>query len=326
MKCLLTSKDPYQSNLTDLKLPDIEDGEVEIAVEYSSVNYKDALAVTGKGRILRSFPLVAGIDAAGSVRKSKSSQFKEGETVLVTGCGLGETRSGGFAETIQVPESWVIAMPKSLSAREAMIYGTAGFTAGLCLLRMEQMGQKPSLGPILISGASGGVGSLATAILSTAGYEVHACSGKPEQHESLKKLGAKKILAPGELLDNPSRPLESAEFAGAIDNLGGSMLHALLARIQLWGNVACVGLAMSHELNTTVMPMILRGVSLLGISSANTPRVMREELWQKLSGNWKPEHLTDIVSGEIGLKDLNAFAEDMIAKKTFGRTLVNLNR
>ncbi|NQZ01584.1 MAG: YhdH/YhfP family quinone oxidoreductase [Bdellovibrionales bacterium] len=324
MKCLLTRKDPYKSEITDIELPEIQDNEVQIRVEYSSLNYKDALAITGKGRILKSFPLVPGIDASGVIEKSRSEKLKEGEAVLVTGCGLGENLNGGYAEFIQVPDSWVIPLPESLSSRDAMIYGTAGFTAGLCLMRMEQMDQSPELGPVLISGASGGVGSLATAILSTAGYEVHACTSKPKQAEALLGLGAKQTLHPSKLIAEPSKPLESAQYAGAIDNLGGDMLHALMARTKLWGNVACVGLAMSHELQSTVMPLILRGVSLLGISSANTPRPMRERLWQKLATQWKPEQLENIVSRELSLEELLSAAPEMIANKTFGRSIVKI--
>ncbi|MEO0334980.1 MAG: YhdH/YhfP family quinone oxidoreductase [Pseudomonadota bacterium] len=274
--------------------------------------------------MLKSFHLIPGIDASGLVRKSNSEHFREGQPVLVTGCGLGETRDGGYAELIRVPESWVIPLPEPISLKEAMIYGTAGFTAGLCLLRMEQMDQRPEKGPILISGASGGVGSLATAIFSKAGYEVHACTSKREQAEVLKSLGAKTIVPTSDLIEKPSRPLESVKYAGAVDNLGGGMLQALLPRVELWGSVACVGLALSHELNSTVMPMILRGVSLLGISSANTPRTIRENLWRKLAGDWKPDQLESMMTTEVGLEELTTVADRMIEKKTVGRTVVKI--
>ena len=314
-----------EARLQDMAEEELSPGDVLIEVHHSGVNYKDALAVTGKGLILKNFPLNPGIDAAGIVLSSKDPRFAKGQAVLVNGCGTGEVVDGGFAQCLRVKAEFVVPLPNGLSSREAMLLGTAGFTAALALQRMEHNGQRPDLGPILITGASGGVGSFAVQLFAHAGYEVHAVSGKPEATNYLKELGARTVISPQDL-QLGSRPLESVRFGGAVDNVGGRLLGQVLAHVQLWGNVAAVGLAESMELHTTVMPFILRGVSLLGTSSNNTPMPLRHELWQKLAGPWKPVHLERVHARTIGLQDIPQACEDLIGRKVQGRILVDVKR
>ncbi|PJK08610.1 oxidoreductase [Lysobacteraceae bacterium NML95-0200] len=310
----------YRSGIETLRLDALSPGEVIIKTAYSSVNYKDALAGTGKGKILRCFPLVGGIDVAGHVVQSRDATFREGDAVLVTGCGLSETRDGGYAEYAQLESKSVIALPAGLSLREAMILGTAGFTAALALLRMEENRQHPALGPVAVTGATGGVGSLALSIFSKAGYEVHAISGKADQHDYLKSLGAAQVLG-REVLDTQA-PMLSARFGGALDNVGGTMLASLLAQTVPYGNVASAGLAASAELPATVMPFIIRGVSLLGVASAGTARDIRERVWEKLASDWKPENLDAICTAEVRLDALPEVFDRMLAGHSLGRTVV----
>ncbi|MGE0762354.1 MAG: YhdH/YhfP family quinone oxidoreductase [Bdellovibrionales bacterium] len=311
--------------LETLNWDELGTGEVIIESQYSSVNYKDALAITNRGKILRRLPMVPGIDVAGTVVSCKGGALQAGDQVLVTGCGIGENQDGGYAEFISVPESSVVPLPKGLSLQEAMILGTAGFTAALALYRLEQNGQTPQKGPIVITGASGGVGSIATDLLSAQGYEVWAISSKPESQNFLSELGARKIMAPAQL-ELGSRPLESVRFAGAIDNVGGSMLSGLLRHVELWGNVASVGLAAGAEFEGNVMPFILRGVSLLGISSNNCVLALRHELWRRLAGLWKPKHLAQIHSRTISLHELPKVCEEILDRKSTGRILVDLKK
>lgn len=304
---------------------DLTPGEVDIEVHYSGINYKDALAGTGRGKILKRFPLNAGIDASGVILESRDKRFHKGQEVLVNGCGIGESFDGGYCEILRVAGDSVVPLPKGLSMREAMILGTAGFTASLALHRMEVNGQKPDLGPILITGASGGVGSFAVQLFAQNGYEVHAVSGKQEAIAYLKNLGAAQVIAPEEL-HLGDRPLEKVRYGGAVDNVGGELLSRILAHVQLWGNVASIGLAQSHELNTTVMPFILRGVSLLGASSNNCTRELRHQLWSKLGGAWRPKHLDSIVTRTVGLKDLMGAFEDLLNRRIHGRILVEIRK
>lgn len=310
----------YRSGIETLPLDALSAGDVIIKTAYSSVNYKDALAGTGKGKILRRFPLVGGIDVAGHVVQSRDSHFREGDAVLVTGCGLSETRDGGYAQYLRLESKSVIPLPAGLSLREAMILGTAGFTAALALLRMEENRQHPALGPVAVTGATGGVGSLALSIFSKAGYEVHAISGKADQHDYLKSLGAAQVLG-REVLDTQA-PMLSARFGGALDNVGGTMLASLLAQTVPYGNVASAGLAASAELPATVMPFIIRGVSLLGVASAGTAREIRAQVWEKLSNQWKPENLDGICTREVTLDGLPEVFDMMLAGHSLGRTVV----
>jgi acrylyl-CoA reductase (NADPH) len=310
----------YRSGIEQMSLDDLAPGEIVIRTAYSSVNFKDALAGTGKGRILRRFPLVGGIDVAGHVVSSTDARFREGDEVLVTGCGLSETRDGGYSEYARIEAQWAIPLSAGLSLRESMILGTAGFTAALALLRMEENRQSPQLGPLAVTGATGGVGSLAVDIFSRAGYEVYAVSGKPEHADYLRTLGAGEVLSRDALAT--TRPLESVRFGGGLDNVGGTMLASLLAQTCPYGNVASAGLAATHDLPATVMPFIIRGVSLLGVASAGTAREIRDEVWRRLASQWKPRHLDRICTREATLTQLPQVFDAMLAGGSFGRTLV----
>ena len=313
----------YRSGIETVSLDDLNPGEVVIKTAYSSVNYKDALAGTGQGKILRTFPLVGGIDVAGHVVRSTDPAFREGDAVLVTGSGLSETRDGGYCEYARLDAKWVIPLPAGLSLRESMILGTAGFTAALALLRMAENRQTPGLGPLAVTGATGGVGSLAVAIFRKAGFEVHAISGKPEHADYLKSLGASEVLGRDALAT--ARPMESVRFGGGLDNVGGAMLASLLAQTAPYGNVASAGLAASPQLQATVMPFIIRGVSLLGVASAGTARDIRGEVWRRLASDWKPANLDAICTRETGLDGLPEVFATMLAGGSLGRTLVVLD-
>ncbi|KQZ57669.1 quinone oxidoreductase [Lysobacter sp. Root559] len=312
--------DGYRSGVERISLDDLAPGEIVIKTAYSSINFKDALAGTGEGKILRRFPLVGGIDVAGHVVASTDSAFREGDAVLVTGCGLSETRDGGYSEYARLEAQWAIPLPAGLSLRESMILGTAGFTAALALHRMHDNRQTPEHGPLAVTGATGGVGSLAIDIFSRAGYEVHAISGKADQADYLTSIGASQVLDRAALA--AGRPMESARFGGGLDNVGGPMLASLLAQTAPYGNVASAGLAASPALDTTVMPFIIRGVSLLGVASAGTARQVRDEVWRHLGSDWKPAHLDRICTREVGLAELPQVFPGMLAGGSLGRTLV----
>lgn len=314
--------DGYRAGLESIALDDLNPGEVVIKTEYSSVNFKDALAGTGQGKILRRFPLVGGIDVAGHVVASTDPAFREGDAVLVTGSGLSETRDGGYAAYARLDSKWVIPLPAGLSLRESMILGTAGFTAALALYRMLENRQAPALGPLAVTGATGGVGSLAVDIFTSAGFEVHAVSGKADQAGYLKTLGATQVL--GREVLATGRPMESVRFGGGLDNVGGGMLTSLLAQTAPYGNVATAGLVASHDLPTTVMPFIIRGVSLLGVASAGTARGIRDDIWRHLADDWKPRHLETICTREITLDGLPEVFNGMLSGQSFGRTLVRI--
>lgn len=312
----------YRSGIEQISLDALTSGDLVIRVAYSSVNYKDALAGTGQGKVLRQFPLVGGIDVSGHVAASGDRKFKEGDAVLVTGCGLSETRDGGYSEYVRVESQSAIPLPTGLSLRESMILGTAGFTAALALFRMLDNRQTPSLGPLCVTGATGGVGSLAVDIFSRAGFQVHAVTGKPAHADYLRSIGASEVLGRDTLAT--TRPLESARFGGGLDNVGGAMLASLLAQTAHDGNVASAGLAATHALDTTVMPFIIRGVSLLGIASAGTPRDIRQSVWDQLASTWKPAHLDRICTREATLHELPDVFATMLAGGSLGRTLVRL--
>lgn len=312
----------YRAGIDSISLDDLNPGEVVIKTAYSSVNFKDALAGTGEGKILRKFPLVGGIDVAGHVIASTDPAFREGDAVLVTGSGLSETRDGGYAAYARLESKWVIPLPAGLSLRESMILGTAGFTAALALYRMLDNRQTSALGPLAVTGATGGVGSLAVDIFTSAGFEVHAISGKADQADYLTSLGATQVLGRDALAT--TRPMESVRFGGGLDNVGGAMLTSLLAQTAPYGNVASAGLVASHELPTTVMPFIIRGVSLLGVASAGTARDIRDDIWRHLADDWKPRHLEAICTRETTLDGLPEVFNGMLSGKSFGRTLVEI--
>jgi putative YhdH/YhfP family quinone oxidoreductase len=312
----------YRSGIEQVALDDLSPGEVVVAAEWSSVNYKDALAGTGQGRILRRFPLVGGIDVAGRVVASTDPAFREGDAVLATGCGLSETRDGGYSRYVRLESRWTIPLPAGLTLRESMVLGTAGFTAGLALHRMLDNRQSPDMGPLCVTGATGGVGSLAIDIFTRAGFEVHAISGKPDQHGYLRAIGAREVHGREALAT--TRPLESARFGGGLDNVGGPMLASLLAQTAPYGNVASAGLAATADLHATVMPGIIRGVSLLGVASAGTARGIRDAVWERLGDDWKPAHLDRICTREAGLAELPGVFTRMLAGGSLGRTVVRI--
>ena len=309
--------------IDEIALDALSPGEVVIRVHYSSVNYKDALAATGRGKILRRFPLTGGIDLAGVVTDSVDDRFQAGDEVLVTGCGLGESHDGGFSEVARVPADWVVPLPAGLSLFDAMVLGTAGFTAALAIDRLEQNGQQPSLGPLLVTGASGGVGSVAIDLLSARGYEVVALTRKRDATAYLERLGAASVMH-GDSLAADGRPLQSALWGGAIDNVGGKVLAGLISSTRPWGNIASIGMAGGSECHTTVMPFILRAVSVLGISSANCPMERRLRVWRRLVSDLRPVHLQKIVAGVIDLDELPPVFEQLLEGGHQGRFVVRM--
>jgi NADPH2:quinone reductase len=307
----------------DLTIDDLTPGEVVIRVSHSTINYKDALAATGAGKILRKYPLVGGVDLAGVVESSSDERFKKGDPVLVTGCDLSENYDGGYAQYARVKAESVIPLPPGLDAFKAMGLGTAGFTAALAIHRMEHNGQTPAKGPIVVTGATGGVGSLAVDMLATRGYEVFALSGKAQATDYLKSLGAARVLLRSEV-NLGSRPLEKALYGGAIDNVGGEVLTWLTRTVDYWGNIASIGLAGSPKLETTVMPFILRGVNLLGINSSATPREVRLAVWKRVASDLMPTHLDKIVTRAISFDELPGAFDRYLQGGVIGRTVVKI--
>ena len=310
-----------QAGFERLTLDELTHGEVVIRAQYSGINYKDALAATGRGRVMRRFPLVGGIDVAGLVESSADARFAAGDAVLVTGCGLGEDHDGGYAERVRVPADWVVPLPDGLTLFEVMAIGTAGFTAALALDRMEQNGQQPGDGPLLVTGATGGVGSFTIDLFSAQDYEVVALTGKLDAEDYLRGLGASALLD-RHRLDTGTRPLEKAQWGGAVDNAGGDTLAWLTRSVKPWGSIASIGLAGGSELHTTVMPFILRGVSILGITSANCPMARRRHVWQRLATDLRPRHLDAIVEATIGLDELPDAFDRILCGRHRGRTVV----
>jgi acrylyl-CoA reductase (NADPH) len=317
------SEGKHSAGIASLERLPPEEGEVVIRVRYSSINYKDALAGTGKGQILRRFPLTGGIDAAGEIAESNDRRFQAGDPVIVTGHELSATQDGGYAEYLRVSADWVIPLPDGLTLEESMALGTAGFTAALALHRMETNGQRPDMGPILVTGATGGVGSLAVNIFDGEGYQVTAVTGKTDQQSYLEHLGAQEVIGRDEVKAG-HHALERGRWGGAVDSVGGEMLASITRTVRPWGSIASIGLAGGHELNTTVMPFILRGVSLLGIDSVNCPRDIREEIWQRLASDLKPRQLGDILERTVTLEELPEVFTEMLAGRILGRTLVKI--
>jgi NADPH2:quinone reductase len=311
-----------ESRVTTIEVDELSAGDVVVRVEYSSLNYKDARAVTGRGRpIMRRLPLNAGIDLAGVVESSTDPRFTTGMKVIANGMGLGEAHDGGFAEYARVPGDWLIPLPGTLTPRSAMAFGTAGYTAALCVHRMEINGQRPELGPVVVTGATGGVGSIAVRLLATRGYQVIAVSGRPEHHDFLRDLGAADVRT-AEQLGLGDKPLEKTRFGGAIDNVGGALLAQLIPHVVEWGNVALVGLAGGSDFAATVYPFILRGVSLLGASSANSPMPLRREIWARLGGDLNVADIERFVTKEVGLDDVVPTAIALLDRQLVGRALV----
>jgi putative YhdH/YhfP family quinone oxidoreductase len=300
---------------------DLPQGDVLIRVAYSSLNFKDALATQAHPGVVRSLPHIPGIDCAGTVEESSSPSFKPGDEVLITGYDLGAGHWGGFAAFVRVPADWIVPLPKGLTVRDAMIYGTAGFTAAQCVTAIIDRGIRPERGSVVVTGATGGVGSLAVAILAKLGYEVDAVTGKAEHHDWLRKLGAKKMLGRNDIVDETDRPLLAARWAAAVDTVGGNPLATLLRSVDYRGCVAACGLVAGIDFKTSVYPFILRGITLAGIDSAKCPRPERMEMWQKLSGPWHVTQLDDIVD-EIMLDELPDRVAKILAGKIVGRTIV----
>jgi acrylyl-CoA reductase (NADPH) len=311
-----------QRGVTTLSRADLPADGVLVGVEHSSVNYKDGLATTAKGRVARISPLVPGIDLAGTVLESDDPAFPVGTAVLAHGYDLGVARHGGYAAQARVPAEWLVKLPSGLSARDAMVIGTAGFTAALSVLALEEHGITSSSGPVLVTGATGGVGSVAVAILANRGFEVHASSGKPDAEAFLGGLGAKTVIPRAELSE-PGKPLQSETYAGAVDCVGGTTLANALARMQYGGAVAASGLTGGADLPTTVMPFILRGVSLLGIDSVQTPIDRRRQVWEQLGGPLKPAGL-DKLATDVTLDRLDEVLSTVLAGGLTGRYVVDL--
>jgi len=305
----------------ELTIDDLTEGNVVVRVSHSTINYKDALAATGTGRILRRYPLNGGIDLAGVVVSSEDEEFQPGAEVLVNGCGLSETVDGGYSEYARVDSQSLVAIPDGMTPVAAMQIGTAGYTAALAIHRMEQNGQTPDLGAIVVTGATGGVGSIAIDMLSGHGYDVAAVTGKASEEAYLRKLGAGRILLRDQL-DFGKRPMEKALWGGAIDSLGGDYLTWLTRTMSYGGNIASIGLAASPALNTTVLPFILRAVCLLGINSVDTPRDLRRAVWGRIGNDLRPQHLDTIGHRTIGFDELPGAFRAYIDGKITGRVVV----
>jgi len=317
-------KKKITSGFEQIGLDDLTAGEVVIKVAYSDINYKDALAATGKGRILRTYPLVGGIDLSGVVVSSIDDRFKAGDKVLVCGAQLSELYDGGYSEYARVKADSVVALPQGMSLRDVMALGTAGYTAAIAIGRMEDNGQIPERGPIVVTGATGGVGSFAINMLSNIGYEVIAFTGKTEQESYLKELGATKLISRHDI-EMGNKPLENAQWGGAVDSVGGETLAWLTRTTNVWGNIASIGLAGGYKLDTTVMPFILRGVSLLGINSVEMPVSVRTQGWKRLATDLKPTKLALIAPTTIPFSELaNAF-DAYVDGTVTGRTVVEID-
>ena len=313
------------ARFVDCTLDELDAGDVVVRVAYSDVNYKDALAATGKGRILRRASCIGGIDLSGTVVSSSDPRFAKGDAVLAVGFDLGVSHHGGYAQYARVPAAWVLKLPQGMTLWEAMAFGTAGFTAGLAVERMEQNGLKPANGPVLVDGATGGVGSIALSALAKLGYHVVALTGKAGEAEWLKKLGAKEILLRQSLNLEKIRPLDKATWAGAVDNLGGEVLSWICSTVKVNGVIASIGLAASASLNTTVMPFILRGASLLGINSSEAPSdELRARVWRRLASDMKPPLLKDMAR-TVAFRDLPGVFDDFIDAKVSRRVVVDLS-
>ncbi len=311
------------SGFSEIEENQLDSGEVLIAVSHSSINYKDALAATGAGRIIRRFPCIGGIDLAGRVLESSDSRFVAGDEVIATSYDIGVAHHGGYAERARIPADWVVKRPEGLTLAESMALGTAGFTAALAVVRMEHNGLKPENGPVIVSGATGGVGSIAIEILAGLGYQVVALTGKESETDYLKGLGASEVMLRQSLDLVKIKPLGKETWAGAVDNLGGDVLSWMASTMQIGGALASIGLAASMTFNTTVAPFILRGVSLLGIDSVNCPMPQRSEVWARLASNMKPRHL-QAMTRHISFDQLAAAFDDYVAGRVRGRVVVDV--
>lgn len=314
----------YTREITERNISDLPRGDVLVRVQYSSLNYKDALSASGNKGVTRNYPHTPGIDAAGIVEESGSPEFKSGDEVIVTSYDLGMNTPGGFAGYIRVPGEWVVPLPEGLTLRESMIYGTAGFTAALSVMNLVEGGVKPGDGEVLVSGATGGVGSIAVSILSKTGYSITAVNGKTDETEYLEKLGAKSVISIEDATDTSGKPLLKGLWAGSIDTVGGDILSTTIRSTGNGGTVTSCGNVASPDLPITVYPFILRGVKLIGIDSQNCPMPMRKRVWEKLAGEWKPDLLDDAVA-ETTLDELSGVINRMLERRHRGRTVVTIS-
>jgi putative YhdH/YhfP family quinone oxidoreductase len=313
----------FVREIKNRNIDDLPEGEVLVKVGYSSVNYKDVLSAIGNRGVTKKYPHTPGIDAAGTVAESQSKDFNVGDEVIVTSYDLGMNTSGGFGQYIRVPADWVVKMPDGLSSRESMIFGTAGFTAALSVFRLVDYGIAPDLGRVLVSGATGGLGSIAVSILAKAGYDVVAVNGIVDEKDYLLEIGAKEVISIEEATDSSGKPLLKGLWAGGIDTIGGEILATMIKSIQPHGGVASCGNAGSHDLPINVYPFILRGVTLMGIDSQNCPMSMRKKVWNKIASDWKLERL-DLLTTEVTLNGLSERIDFILQKKHKGRTIVKL--
>ncbi|MBN8193327.1 acryloyl-CoA reductase [Bacillus sp. NTK074B] len=325
-KALVVNKteEDFSLNVGSLTHDDLPEGDVTIRVHYSSVNYKDGLASIPKGNIVKSYPFVPGIDLAGVVTSSEDSRYQEGDEVVVTSYELGVSHYGGYSEYARVPADWVIPLPEGLTMKEAMTFGTAGFTAALSIHQLEKNGLTPENGPVLVTGATGGVGSMAVSMLAKRNYDVIASTGKESEHEYLKGLGAKEIVSRDDVNPEKIRPIGKQRWAGAVDPVGGKTLAAVLSNTKYGGSVAVSGLTGGGDVPTTVFPFILRGVNLLGIDSVYCPKDLRETLWERMATDLKPDGLQDI-QREVSFDDLPDALSEILAGKARGRTVVKVS-
>ncbi len=317
-----TQDNQFLRTVKERAISNLPDGDILVRVSFSSLNYKDALSATGNRGVTRKYPHTPGIDAAGTVVESRNKAFKTGDAVIVTSYDLGMNTSGGFGQYIRIPADWVVPLPEGLTLKESMRYGTAGFTAGLSVFSLTHT-VKPEDGEVLVTGATGGVGSIATAILNKLGYHVVAVSGKPDAAAFLSRLGAKRVVTREDVSDESRRPLLKGIWAGVVDTVGGNILATAIKSTQPWGAVTTCGMVASPDLPLTVFPFILRGIKLLGIDSQNCPMEHRQKIWKKLATNWKIDQLQSICQ-EVSLKELNSMIDTILKGGIKGRTVVNL--
>jgi len=317
-----TQDNQFVRNIKEKSISNLPDGDVLVRVSFSSLNYKDALSATGNRGVTRKYPHTPGIDAAGTVEESCNKAFHTGDAVIVTSYDLGMNTSGGFGQYIRVPADWIVPLPKGLTLKESMIYGTAGFTAGLSVFSLTHT-VKPEDGEVLVTGATGGVGSIATAILNKLGYHVVAVSGKADAADFLLKLGAKRVVTREDVNDESGRPLLKNTWAGVVDTVGGNILATAIKSTHAGGAVTACGMVASPDLPLTVFPFILRGIKLLGIDSQNCPMKHRQKVWKRLATNWKIDQLQSICQ-EVSLEDLNSMIDTILKSGIKGRTIVNL--
>ncbi len=309
------------AHVLTLPVPELSMGEVLIKTCYSAINYKDALAVTGTGKILRDFPMTPGIDVAGVIHYTRHKNFRQGEEVLLTGCGMGETYDGGYAEFVKAPAEFVIRKPETLSLEECITLGTAGFTVAYALYRLEENHLTPEQGDVIITGATGGVGSIAVNIFANKGYRVVAMTGKADEHNWLQQLGAAAIIPRFKAREKPD-PLATGQWAGAVDNVGGETLAWLIRTMKSRGSIASIGLVAGYQLETTVMPFILRGVNLLGINSVDCPMPLRQVLWNKLAHEYRPDKLDSVLKKRLMLEEVPDYCLAMLNGKITGRAII----